>query len=90
MILWMWSFVKYPEAWVCDLRPPHDHHRPQITLDIAVVGGTEHCDHLVLVTPGVPLHHALVTPHDELDAVGVEEVLGDVRPPHHRHAAHIV
>ena len=49
----MWSLVKHSVVWLQHIVPPHDDHRPQVPLDVAVVGGAEHRDHLVIVTSEV-------------------------------------
>ena len=49
----MWSLVKHSVVWLQHIIPPDDDHRPQVPLDVAVVGGAEHRDHLVIVTSEV-------------------------------------
>ena len=47
----MGRLVKHPEVRAAHLAPPDGDHSPQVTLEVAVVGGAEHGDHLVIVTP---------------------------------------
>ena len=37
-----------------NISPTEHHHRPQVHLHVAIVGGTEHGDHGVVVAVGVP------------------------------------
>ena len=48
------------------------------TAAVAVVGGAEDGDHVLVVAPVVALHDQLVGPGDEGELVGVVELLGDV------------
>lgn len=47
----MGRLVKHPEVRAAHLAPPDGDHGPQVPLEVAVVGGAEHGDHLVIVTP---------------------------------------
>lgn len=47
----MGRLVKHPEVRAAHLGPPDGDHGPQVPLEVTVVGGAEHRDHLVIVTP---------------------------------------
>ena len=49
-----------------------------VAAPVAVVRGTEDCDHVPLVTPVVALHHQLVSPRHQGQAVTVVEGLRNV------------
>jgi len=51
-----------------------------IAAPVAVVRGTEQCNHRVLVAPIVPLHNELMSPDDELEAICVVELLRHILP----------
>lgn len=48
------------------------------TAAIAVVGSREDGDNVLVVRPVVALHHKLVRPRHEVQAIGRIELLGDV------------
>lgn len=58
---------------------PDLHDRGQVPAPVAVVGRREHRHDGLVVAPVVALHHELVRARDEREAVGVVELLGDVR-----------
>ena len=83
----VWSLVKHPEVWPGHVSAPHDHHGPQVPLDVAVVGSAEEGDQLTLGEELVPVLHHLVGPADQVEVVLVEELGRHLRSERERHAA---
>eukprot|EP00413_Alexandrium_margalefii_P036570 CAMPEP_0204599318 /NCGR_PEP_ID=MMETSP0661-20131031/54758_1 /ASSEMBLY_ACC=CAM_ASM_000606 /TAXON_ID=109239 /ORGANISM="Alexandrium margalefi, Strain AMGDE01CS-322" /LENGTH=341 /DNA_ID=CAMNT_0051610033 /DNA_START=99 /DNA_END=1121 /DNA_ORIENTATION=+ len=70
--------VKLPEGALCGL--VHVHDGSPVAVDVAVVGGGEDRDEVLGVSPLVAVRHDLVPAGDQLEAVGVVELLGHVLP----------
>ena len=56
------------------------HNGRLVAAAVAVVGGAEDGDDVLLVTPVVAVHHQLVGARHKCEAVVVIELLGDVLP----------
>ena len=59
-------------------RVVHLHYCPLVAASVAVVGSREHCYHSLIVLPLVSLHHELVSTGDEVQAVDMSELFGDI------------
>lgn len=56
------------------------HDSSLVAAAIAIVGCTEDCDYMFLVTPVVALHHQLMCTRHQREAVVVVELLGNILP----------
>ena len=56
------------------------HDGSLISTSIAIIGGAEHGDYILFMTPIVPLHHELMSSGDHCEVVGLVKLVRNVFP----------